>query len=178
MFYRVSFLLLCFFCTASKRQRVCFHCFAFLDCIKKRRVGYLLSPSWLGGCPICFNPAYIRLVSLAAWDMIWMKHVYMVSLLLLQHWWMKDERHNGESVTNIVCFLFFSCRRLSFWYRVPDWFHLIARMDRKDVCDSAVYSTSGMFGGCNFFFLVMQSTIGDQQRRRSTGCIGLEDTRL
>lgn len=25
-------------------------------------------------------------------------------------------------------------------------------MDRKDVCDSAVYSTSGMFGGCNFSF--------------------------
>ena len=102
MFYRVSFLLLCFFCTASKRQRVCFHCFAFLDCIKKRRVGYLLSPSRLGGCPICFNPAYIRLVSLAAWDMIWMKHVYTISLLRLQHWWMKNERHNGESVTNIA----------------------------------------------------------------------------
>ena len=97
------FCVLC--CTASKRQRVCFHCYAFLDCIKKRRVGYLLSLSCLGGCPICFNPAYIRLVSLAAWDMIWMKHVYMISLLLLQHWWMKDGRHNGESVTHIVCLL-------------------------------------------------------------------------
>ena len=104
-FFFFFFCFCVFFCTASKRQRVCFHCFAFLDCIKKRRVGYLLSRSCLGGCPICFNPAYIRLVSLAAWDMIWMKHVYMISLLLLQHWWMKDGRHNGESVTHIVCLL-------------------------------------------------------------------------